>query len=384
MKTVLFFIECTRNACAEQLEGIYRFARQVSWHVQLVECGQRAVDAARILAEWSPVGAIVEYPAVVSGFVKVGDLSKVPVVYLDYDPKFGRTHHMVAPDPDVVARLALRELLSLDFLHYAFVPFPVPYYWSNRRGAAFRRIVREAGKTGHVFDRAGPVSLSDWIRDLPKPCGVFAANDRVAEAVLGAALLNGLQVPDDLAVIGVDGDEKICTNARPPLSSVQLDFIQAGYLAASKLRDLAHGRLGRSGLWTFAPLRVIRRRSTTLTRRCAPESMPDVRRILSFLHESAGSGITVADVVTFVGGSRRSVEQSFRRKTGQTILSAIHDAIYARACDLAASRHVRTPHVPDLLGGVSRDTLDRIFVRRTGKTFRAWREGSRIIEQPSR
>lgn len=383
MKTILFFIECTRNACAEQLEGIYRFAHQVSWHVQLVECGQRAVNAARILAEWSPVGAIVEYPAVVSGFVKVSDFAKTPVVYLDYDPQFGRTHHMVAPDPDVVAQLAMRELLTLEFRHYAFVPFPVPYYWSNRRGAAFRRIVRGVGKTGHVFDRTGPVSLGDWIRDLPKPCGVFAANDRVSEEVLSAALLNGLHVPDDLAVIGVDGDEKICMNARPPLSSVQLDFIQAGYLAASKLRDLALGRLGRSGLWTFEPLRVIRRRSTTLTRRCSPESLPDVRRILSFLHESAGSGITVADVATFVGRSRRSVEQSFRRKTGQTVLSAIHDAIYARACELAANRHVRTPHVPDLLGGVSRDTLDRIFVKRTGKTFRAWRESSRVIAELS-
>ena len=49
MKTVLFFIESTRNSCTEQLEGIFRYARRVQWHVQLVECGGKPAD---VLSVW--------------------------------------------------------------------------------------------------------------------------------------------------------------------------------------------------------------------------------------------------------------------------------------------------------------------------------------------
>lgn len=385
MKTVLFFIESTRNSCAEQLEGIFRHARHAAWHVQLVECGGKAVDVARFVREWNPVGVIVEYSSVVAGLVPVRDLGQVPAVYLDYDPSFGRTHHMVAPDSDEIAQLALRELFSLGFEHYAYVPFAVPYYWSNRRQAAFRRLVRTAGKKAHVFDRASEVPLGDWLKALPKPCGLFAANDRVSEEVVGAALLQGLRIPEDLAVIGVDGDEKICMNANLSLSSVQLDFIQAGYLAASRLHDLVRGRLGRSGLWTFEPLRVIRRQSTARGSVHADRDQPrDIGRVTEFLKTSAGNGVTVADVVNLMGCSRRSAEQRFKRQTGRTILEAIHDGIFARACEFAADRHVRTQHVSDFLGAISRDTLDRIFIRRTGKTFRAWRNTPASVSSEQR
>lgn len=380
MKTVLFFIESTRNSCTEQLEGVFRYARHVQWHIQLVECGGKVIDVSRIIREWTPVGVIVEYSAVVAGWVSVRDIGNVPAVYLDHDPAFGRNHHMVAPDPEEIAEIAMRELFALEFEHYAFVPFAISYFWSNRRRVAFRNIVRRAGRKGYVFDRTGDVSLGDWLKSLPKPCGLFAANDRVADEVAGIAFLQGVRIPEELAVIGVDGDEKICTNSHPPLSSVQLDFIHAGYIAAEKLHDLVRGRLGRSGLWKFDPLRVIRRRSTAYAvRRPAANSPRVLERIRAFLESSAGNGVSVADVVNILGGSRRAAELRFRKMTGKTILEAIHDAIFMRACAFAADRYVRTQQVADLLGGLSRDTLDRIFIKRTGQTFRAWRKGSAPI-----
>ena len=374
MKTILFFIESNRNACAEQLEGIFRYARRKQWHVQLVECGGKKIDAARLIDDWNPLGAVVEYTAVVAGHVEPRALNRLPSVFLDYDPKFGRTHHMVAPDPDEISAIAAGELLSLGFEDYAFVPFKTPYFWSRRRCMAFKRKIRSAGKRPHSFNRRPGADLGAWLKALPKPCGVFAANDVTAEEVVGAAILNGISIPDELAVLGVDGDERICTNTNPPLSSIQLDFIGAGYLAASTLHDLIRGKFGRSGLWQFKPLRVIRRKSTAVRKDVKPATVTQgVRRVQEFLRETAGGGISVRDVVGMLGGSRRTAELTFKRQTGKTILEAMHEAIYQRACEFAADRHVRTQDVADLLGGISRDTLDRIFLRRTGKTFRAWR-----------
>ena len=43
MDTILFFISSTRHTCGNRLEGIYRYARERDWHVQVVE---RAFHAA--------------------------------------------------------------------------------------------------------------------------------------------------------------------------------------------------------------------------------------------------------------------------------------------------------------------------------------------------
>jgi LacI family transcriptional regulator len=91
------------------------------------------------------------------------------------------------------------------------------------------------GKNVSVF-RANPkdqrsdrlvATLKAWLKKLPGPVGVFAANDRIAVAVVSACNLAGLSIPDDVAVIGVDNDEEICEGTHPTLSSVGIDFFAA-------------------------------------------------------------------------------------------------------------------------------------------------------------
>ena len=55
--------------------------------------------------------------------------------------------------------------------------------------------------------------LRTWLQSLPKPCGIFAANDFAADYVLSTCQIMGIRVPDDVAVIGVDNDVTICENA---------------------------------------------------------------------------------------------------------------------------------------------------------------------------
>ncbi|WP_374975688.1 LacI family DNA-binding transcriptional regulator [Microbacterium trichothecenolyticum] len=64
--------------------------------------------------------------------------------------------------------------------------------------------------------------------------GVVAFNDDTAAQVLGAALRNGLRVPDDLAVIGHD-DSPIATMTFPSLSSVRVDVSGRGRYFAERV-----------------------------------------------------------------------------------------------------------------------------------------------------
>ena len=53
----------------------------------------------------------------------------------------------------------------------------------------------------------------------------------------------GLNVPEDVAVIGVDNDEVFCELSDPPLTSVALNAETAGYRAAALLDAMMKGRV---------------------------------------------------------------------------------------------------------------------------------------------
>src|SRR5256886_7815456 len=87
--------------------------------------------------------------------------------------------------------------------------------------------------------------MVSWLRWLPKPVGLMACNDVCGRQVLQACVTAGLQVPDDVAVVGVDNDDLICELSDPPLSSVALDVERAGYESA-QLLDRKSTRLNSS------------------------------------------------------------------------------------------------------------------------------------------
>jgi len=78
-----------------------------------------------------------------------------------------------------------------------------------------------------------------WRRAAPPVTGICAYNDEVALAVLAGARREGLAVPGDLAVIGID-DIPAAAVAAPALTTVRPDVQGlAGYLADTIVRKLA-------------------------------------------------------------------------------------------------------------------------------------------------
>ena len=76
------------------------------------------------------------------------------------------------------------------------------------------------------------MSLPDWER----PTAVFAANDLLAIGLLQGFVTAGLQVPDDMAIVGYD-DIAFAAAAAVPLSSVRQPRLAIGCRAAELLFD---------------------------------------------------------------------------------------------------------------------------------------------------
>src|SRR5690606_18185291 len=80
--------------------------------------------------------------------------------------------------------------------------------------------------------------IEQWLCSLPKPVGIFASNDLRAQNVLNACREINVAIPEEIAVIGVDDDELLCSLCRPTLSSVIPNAEEIGYLAAGLLEQL--------------------------------------------------------------------------------------------------------------------------------------------------
>ena len=76
------------------------------------------------------------------------------------------------------------------------------------------------------------VALPNWER----PTAVFAANDLLAIGMLQGFVTAGLQVPDDMAIVGYD-DIAFAAAAAVPLSSIRQPRLAIGYRGAELLFD---------------------------------------------------------------------------------------------------------------------------------------------------
>ena len=285
----------------------------------------------------------------------------------------------VIPDDEAVGRMAAEYLLSLGFRDLAFCWNGNTAY-GELRLKAFRAHAAEHGAVVHEYD--GATKLGEWLTALPKPAGVLGCNDDHAHRVLNEARRQGVKVPDQLAVLGVDDDELFNTLVTPSLSSIALPAQQIGYEAAAKLDRLMKGE--RSGehsgelVTRLPPLRVVSRESTDVL----SIDDADVVLALRFIRDHASRPIQVDDVLDSVPLSRRSLERKFRRAVGHSVSEEIRRARLERAKQLLIQTDFAMPQVAAASGFTTATRLGIVFQRELKETPTEFRRRVRAAGKP--
>ncbi len=271
-------------------------------------------------------------------------------------------------DAQSVAILAARVLLSSNYSDYAFAPWRVDSDFSRDYGEAFRTCIVRAGKhfCGTAETAGNPQSLAGWIEALPKPCGVFAANDIIGEEILSACVSLGIRVPDDVAVVGVGDRQHLCEGTHPTLSSVALDRRVEGRAAVELLAEWFEHPRKRPVPRAIPASNVVLRASSRFCRdRRVVAALEHIR--LNACEEKFGP----RDVARVMRVSRTHADRLFRAHLGRTILDEIHAARLERAKELLRDGK-RPDYVGALCGYASHDDFRRVFRKRTGMTIRKW------------
>jgi len=378
MKTVLFLTDLHVGSHIAEVEGVYERARTYGWHVVEVEYAHSIRPIEDYVRTWRPDGCILTCAPLTEPLAPEV-FKDIPTIYLDPDARtLRRQRHCVVNDPEALAQIAFQELMNLPCAACGFVGWSNRTVWSEGRRQAFGRLVEGAGLPFVAFtDPWDPEDklrlhkkLARWIRELPKPCGIFAANDDTASLVADVCHFVGLEVPKDIAVIGVDNMELVCENAMTTLSSIEIDFHDVGRACADLLaRLLADPDLPPETV-RFGPGRLVRRQSTRALQTCDAR----VSRALERIRREASLGLRAADVIADMGISRRMAEQRFRAATGKTILEEINDTRLAHAFALLRRPDYPISLIAEQCGWKADVFLKRLFKKKTGMTMREWRK----------
>ena len=150
--------------------------------------------------------------------------------------------------------------------------------------------------------------LIAWLEQLPKPVGIFAANDQLGVRLLEACQRAGVAVPEEVAVVGAENEETLCAFATPPLTSVRFDGQAVGYAAAELLDRLMQGKSPRRREILIPPKGIVVRASSDEL----VINDPLVARAARLIRENAMTGINVEDLCRKLNASRSTLDRRMR------------------------------------------------------------------------
>lgn len=201
------------------------------------------VGVVRSLARGYADGLIISPLRVTDELVAEMVDSRSPIVVVGVLPADVQLDNVRADSPRGV-RFALEHLHAAGRRRVALVNGPTDTVPGSARAQGFARNVLRLGLDDDPLLRvaaedftfaAGRVAAAELL-DRCRPDGVLAANDLLAIGVLHELAARGLEVPREVAVVGMD-DSELAPLASPALSSVGLGSADRGRLAAELLLD---------------------------------------------------------------------------------------------------------------------------------------------------
>ena len=392
-RRIAILIETSHASAREALRGILAFVAESGVRWQLDHEPRRLENGPPPwLRQWRGDGIIARShcPKAMAAVVA----ANVPAVEL-----LGVARHPSVPlvvcDERAAGRLAVDHLVSSGLRSFAFVGAK-GMYWSDNRRTAFRAALELEGHGCTVFEfprherlavppEARLRPLAAWLRRLPLPVGIMAANDQYAGFTTAACRIAGIDVPDKAAVIGVDNDEVFCELATPPITSVIADHFTIGYQAAKLLAAVIAGRgprrpaasRGRPAAdWValeVPPRGIVERQSTYF--QAAPDD--DVAAALRLIREHFRDPLTVGDVAKSLDLSRATLVRRFAAVLGHGFHDELVAARQREAKRLLAGSDLALDAVATRSGFNYPQQMNRVFRSRLGISPAAYRAAHR-------
>ena len=223
-----------------------------------------------------------------------------------------------------IARSSARLLIQRGHANLAYVGYRQEHEHSDVRETTLAEIARADGLTFSSFEarsrrNAGNeiLRLSEWLRTLPIPCGIVTYYDYLSRDVIDACRLARLEVPEQVAIIGVDNEISLCEATQPSLSSVLPDFEGGAFDAVRELDALMESRRRPAATInrTYGVKAIVERNSTIDLRGGGRL----ITTACEYIRNHANEPLNVDRIAAYCRVSRRLLELRSREILGTSI-----------------------------------------------------------------
>ena len=318
----------------------------------------------------NPTGIITEWiPRKTEELLQLG----LPTVVADCDTPFPNAVS-INVDDQAVGREAARFFLRNGYDHFAYYSINTP--WAEQRRRGYIETLEQAGKSASEYEETFlqaknyleywveiDYKLKRWLISLPKPAAIFAAHDPLGRHLCEACHSVGLRVPEDVAIVGVNNDELICSLSHPMLSSIEIPWDRIGLAVGEAMLSLLVKNQGALEAQLIAPGTVVRRQSTDLV----ASQDPLVRRSLGYMQNHFREEITVESMCRTLNVCRRSLERKFAEQLGRTPWEMLCHIRVDTAKSLLVNANHSISQIADMSGFSNPERFCVVFKRLTGK-----------------
>lgn len=362
------------------IEGIADYAHEsAAWQLFLGPYGK--YDRMLLPSGWQGDGVIarVTTQALADQLVK----KQIPSVNVSWYKFRDNEIPRCTCDEVDIAKRAVEYFLDRGFRQFAYCGSSVRENYVDRVGQAYFDLLHDqsypcscytpqADPEGFLPKPEDLNSLIQWLQDLPKPVALLAFDSIQARFVTEACQMAGIEVPQEVAVLGGEHDFLSCTISKPELSSIDHSPYRVGYAAAEMLAKLMDEQTLQSESVLLPASRIITRQSTDTV------ALNDdlLAASVQFIKNNSHKRIQVSDILQSVPISRRALEKGFRKHLSRSPAEEIRRVRVLKAVTLLCDTSWPMPKIASACGFDRPELLTRAFRRELDMTPSQFRKQS--------
>jgi LacI family transcriptional regulator len=308
------------------IKGIIRYASLYSLWDFFLEAPaftvvEENIDRLNKLKLWRPDCIIMNEGFYTTDFLSLG----IPILVTPSKRLIPDVINIVADDEKIGA-LGARYFIDKGYENLAFYGTD-QIFWSGIRKEAFKKTVDSFNLNYFQFEsmlndkwQTNVNIITKWMLSLPKPVAIMACSDDFGIHIIEAANMVGIKIPEEVAILGVDNDEFICDLYDPPMSSIDQEPENVGFMVAQVVKVIIRDGNKSYNKIIGSNFRIVTRHSTDIF---AIED-DQLLKALNYIKENATKRpVSVAEVVAATTLSRRLLEIRFRKVLNRSVLREI-------------------------------------------------------------
>lgn len=279
----------------------------------------------------------------------------------------------IPPDQEAPCQLAFNFFRIRGYRNFAYCG-PTKISYVNQYANTLKRVVQAAGFNFQVLN-VNSKQFEAQVKDLSAPCAILAW-PRTIYQLLAVCHSQNRRIPEELPILAQDEDDILNKLSSPPLSAIQVPAEQIGIEAARLLHAMMERRTLPRERISPKPRDIIERQSTNTL---AIED-DQLRNVLHFIRNQFHKAISVDDVASYAGLSRRTMERRFLKLFGHTVGEEIRNTRLEKARSMLNETDLSVAEIGPRCGFSSAEYFICVFGQTHNMTPIAFRRRNRGLD----